>query len=117
MFDVECEGETAVVTPMGNLRELDFQEIEAGAREVLAFLERTRARDVVVDLHRMDYSGSTALGFFVELSAGVKSRGGRVAFCNVSGHEREIFRLAHLDGLLPIQPSRELALRVVRGEC
>jgi anti-anti-sigma factor len=105
-FDLALEGDTVVVTPAGSLRELDFQEIEAGAGSVLAFLGRTRARNVVVDLCWMDYSGSTALGFFVRLWEEVKRRGGRMAFCNVSDHEKEILRATHLDRLWPICHSR-----------
>jgi anti-anti-sigma factor len=115
LFDVELRGETAIVSPVGNLRELDCLDIEAGQKEVLAFLDHTRARNVVLDLSRMDYSGSTALGFFIRLSARVKSGNGRMAVCNVSEHENEIFRLAHLDRLWPILPSKEEALQAVTG--
>src|SRR5262245_21353867 len=90
MFEVGFDGDTMIVTPVGNLGELAFREIEAGADEVLSLLKRTRARNVVVDLHRMDYSGSTALGFFIQLAKMVRSGKGRLAFCNTSEHEKEI---------------------------
>jgi anti-anti-sigma regulatory factor len=64
----------------------------------------------------MDYGGSTALGFFVRLSLAVRDRGGRMAFCNVSEHEREILETTNLDWLCPLCVSRQDALRAVRGE-
>lgn len=115
MFDVELRGETAIVTPGGDLRELDFQEIEAGEKEVLVFLERTHVRDVIVDLNRMDYGGSTALEFFMRLSTSVRSRNGCMIFCNVSERQKEILRLADLDGMWPIHRSKEEALRSIKG--
>jgi anti-anti-sigma factor len=114
IFDLEVEGETVIVTPTEDLRELDFAEIGAGAEEVLALLGRTPARNVVVDLRRTDYYGSTALGFFVRVWKRVRGRGGRMAWCNVSAHEEEILRLARLDRLWPVCPSREEALAAVR---
>jgi anti-sigma B factor antagonist len=113
LFGLELRGQTAIVRPVGNLRELDCLDIEAGEQEVLAFLDRTRARGVVLDLGRMDYSGSTALGVFVRLSRRVISGNGRMAACNVSEHEKEIFRLTHLDRLWPVYPSIEEAFRAV----
>ncbi len=115
LFDVELEGETVIVTPLENLGELAFQEIDAGAKEVLDFLNRTKARNVVVDMQWMDYCGSTALGFFLRLLKRVGGRNGRMAFCNVSEHDKEIFRVVHLGGLWPIYFSREEALQAVNG--
>jgi anti-anti-sigma factor len=115
-FEVALEGETVVVTPPRSLREFDFQEIEAGAKEVMAFLSRTRARNVIVDLCRVDYSGSTALGFFARLWEEVKRRRGRMAFCNVSDHEKEILRITRLAAMGPTCASRQEAMAAVRGE-
>jgi anti-anti-sigma factor len=115
IFGVELDGETVLVTPVRTLRELDFQEIEAGATVVLAFLNRMPARNVVVDLCRMDYSGSTALGFFIRLSKAVKDRGGRMALCNVSPREKEVLKGVHLDEMWCTYDSRQRALEAVRG--
>jgi anti-anti-sigma factor len=115
VFDLEVEGETVVVTPTEDLRELEFAEIGVAAEEVLGLLDRGPARNVVVDFRRTDYYGSTALGVFLRLWKRVRSRGRRMAFCNVSAHEEEILRLANLDRLWPVCPSREEALAAVRG--
>ena len=115
VFEFERMGQTLIVTPLTDLRELDFREIEAGASELLRLLGNDTIKNVVVDFHKTDYYGSTALGFFVKLWKRVRERGGRMAFCGVSDHEREILRITRLDGLWPICPSREEALQAVRG--
>jgi anti-anti-sigma factor len=115
IFNTVVEGETIILTPVANLRELEFEEINVEAKAVLAMLSAGPARNVVVDFGHTDYFGSTALGFFTQLWQQVKRRNGRLAFCNVSPHEREILRVAGLDGLWPICASRPEALEAVRG--
>jgi anti-anti-sigma factor len=112
-FEVERKGQTLVVTPRTNLRELDYEAIEAGAGEILHLLGNGTIRNVVLDFHRTDYYGSTALGFFVKLWKRVRDRNGRMAFCGVSEHEREILRATNLDGLWPICSSRQEAFEAV----
>jgi anti-anti-sigma factor len=114
-FEVEREGQTLVVTALKDLRELDYQQIEAGATGILNLLGNGAVKNVVLDLHRTDYYGSTALGFFVKLWKRVRDRNGRLAFCGVSEHEREILKVTYLDGLWPICSSREDALQTVQG--
>jgi anti-anti-sigma factor len=113
-FGVEREGQTLIVTPLTDLRELGFPEIEAGARDILHLLGNSGGKNVVLDFHKTDYYGSTALGFFVKLWKRVRDCNGRMAFCGVSDHEREILKVTNLDGLWPICSSREKALRAVQ---
>jgi anti-anti-sigma factor len=114
IFDIELQDATLIVTPLVDLRELDFQRIEAGAREILDRLNRIGTKHVVLDFHKTDYYGSTALGFFVKLLKRIRSQHGRMAFCNVSNHEKEILQITRLDHLWPICSSRSEALEAVR---
>jgi anti-anti-sigma factor len=113
IFEVETRGDTLLVTPTGDLQELAFREIETGGDGLLDLLDRAEARNIVMDLRQVDHSGSTALGFFIRLWKRVRGREGRMAFCNVSDHEKEILEVASLDSLWPICPSREAALEAV----
>jgi anti-anti-sigma factor len=108
-------GQTLIVTPLTDLRELDFREIEAGASELLRLLGNDTIKNVVVDFHKTDYYGSTALGFFIKLWKRVRERHGRLAFCRVSDHEREVLRVTNLDGLWPVCSSREAAFAAVQS--
>jgi anti-anti-sigma factor len=115
LFEAEQAGDTLIVFPTGNLRELDSLAIAEEGSELLERLSASSAKHVVIDFRRMDYGGSTALGFFVRLAHAVRERGGRMAFCNISEHEREILETTNLDRLGPLCASRQDALRAVRG--
>jgi anti-anti-sigma factor len=114
VFEVERLGDTAVLTPASDLRELDYTQIEAGARDAFALLESGPVKNVVLDFRRTDYYGSTALSFFVRLWKRVSGRGGQMLFCNLSAAETEILKTARLDRLWPLCGSREEALGLIR---
>jgi anti-sigma B factor antagonist len=114
-FEVERQGQTLLVTALTDLRELDYPKIEAGASDILHLLRNGTIRNVVLDFHKTDFYGTTALGFFVKLWKRVSECNGRMAFCGVSDHEREILKVTKLDGLWPICATREEALKTVQG--
>jgi anti-anti-sigma factor len=111
--NIEQQDATLIVTPLADLRELDYQRIETGARDILAMLNGTGIRNVVLDFQKTDYCGSTALGFFVKLWKRVRLQNGRMVFCNVSDHEKEVLQITSLDHLWPICSSRSEALEAV----
>jgi anti-anti-sigma factor len=113
IFEIEQDCDTIIVVPTGNLRELEFLRIEAGAGDVLALANGVK--NVVLDFHKTDYYGSTALAFFVKLWKRVSRQNGRMAFCNVSDHEKEILQVTKLDHLWPICSSRNAALEAVKN--
>ena len=116
-FDIEREGSTLIVTPLTDLREFEYQAIESAAQEILSQVAQGAVDNVVMDFMHTDYYGSTALGFFIKIWKRVKVRGGRMAFCNVSTHEREILKATKLDDLWPICGSRAEAIaEVAKGK-
>ena len=102
VFDKELRGATLIVTPLENLRELEFARIEEAAEGVMHDLDAGRIKNVVLDFRKTDFYGSTALSFFVKLWKRIRSAGGKMAFCNVSPHEQEVLELTHLDRNWPI---------------
>jgi stage II sporulation protein AA (anti-sigma F factor antagonist) len=115
LFDVERQDDVVVVTPTTDLREFEYQHIEAAAQGILDLVAAQGVKGVVLDFSRTDAYGSTALGFFIRMWKRVSSHGGRMAFCNVSPHEREVLAVTRLDGLWPVCSSRNEALKAVRG--
>jgi anti-anti-sigma factor len=113
LFELQHEGDTVIVIPTVDMREFEYQRIESGAKHVFELVESGRANNVVMDFSKTDYYGSTALGFFLKLWTRVTSRGGRMAFCNISAHEREILEITMLHRLWPIYSSRKEALERV----
>jgi anti-anti-sigma factor len=114
LFAIEREGETVVVTPMADLGELAYPQLEAGANELLELFGHAPARHLVLDFHQAAYDGSTVLPFFLKLWLRVTRHSGRMALCNVSEHERDLLRITKLDKLWPICGSRGEALAAVR---
>jgi anti-anti-sigma factor len=114
IFEIEEEGDTIIVIPAVDLRELDYQRIETGAKEILERLNGTGINNVVLDFAKTDYYGSTALGFFMKLWKRVRCGGGRMAFCNISDNEREILQITNLGKTWPILSSRSDALKAVK---
>ncbi|HEY8506416.1 MAG TPA: STAS domain-containing protein [Gemmataceae bacterium] len=115
MFESERDGDVLLVTPTGDLHELDYPDVAAAAKDVLGLLKGGDVRHVILDFRETDYFGSTALGFFVQLWNRVRRRQGNMAFCNLSDAEKEILKVTKLDDLWPICPSREEALKAVRA--
>ena len=113
ILPIEQVGDTVVLTPSKDLRELAFEQIEEDANQALQLLDGTHAKNVVLDFCHTDYYGSTALSFFVKLWKRVRNAGGKMAFCNLSVHEREILGITSLDTLWSICDSREEALKLV----
>ena len=114
MFEIETLNHTIIVVPTVNLNEFEFERIEAGAEAILSLLENAPAKNVVVDFHKIDYLGSTALSFFVKLWKRISKQNGLMALCNVSENEKEILKTTKLDNLWPVCGSREEAMRVVK---
>jgi anti-anti-sigma factor len=114
IFEVTQQDDTLIVVPTVDLRELEYQRIEEGAREILERLNGTGVKNVVLDFHKTDYYGSTAFGFFLKLLKRVRTQNGHMAFCNVSDHENEILQITKLDHSWPICSSRSEALKAVK---
>lgn len=104
---------TLVITPSADLREFEFDQIEAAAEMTLQQIDAGVAKNVIIDFRETDFYGSTALAFFVKLWKRVKSAGGNLIFCNVSAHEREILDITRLNTLWPLCGSLEEALAVI----
>ncbi len=112
-FNVEQLGETVILTPQFDMGELDQERINAGMKQVLDLLASAPIKNLVLDFHKTSYYGSTALGFFVRLWKTISTRKGRMAFCNLSDHEREILTITKLDNLWDICKSKADALKTV----
>jgi stage II sporulation protein AA (anti-sigma F factor antagonist) len=110
MFDIVRVAEVVVVTPLADLSELEFRQIE---EEFHILADDPTIRLVVVDFGRTNYMGSTAIGMLVYLWKKLKQRGGELALCNVSPHEREIIKVVGLTELLKVYSSRLDALQAL----
>ncbi len=114
VFEVEQLGETVVLTPTEDMGELHAAAVALGLQEVRGHLRHAEFKNVVLDFQRTDYFGSTVLNEFIHLWKEVRSRGGQMAFCGLSPHEREILKVTRLDHHWLVCESRNEALQQVQ---
>ncbi len=69
--------------------------------------------DVVIDLSGVGFAGSASLGNFVALQRLVRSKGGRIVFCEVDPTVSEVFRASKLDSLFEFVADRPTAIRTI----
>jgi anti-anti-sigma factor len=78
-----------------------------------AHLKAKGRPDVVIDLSGVGFAGSAALGNFVALQRLVRSKGGRIVFCEVDPTVAEVFRASKLDSLFEFVADRRAALLAI----
>jgi anti-anti-sigma factor len=109
-------GDTLIVTPTGDLRELDDEWLLSGTADVLDRLSDPSVKNLVIDFSQTDYFGSSALAFLIRLWKEAHRRGGRMALSNLSPHEVEILGATELSSLWPLCPTRAEAVQLVRSD-
>ena len=82
---------------------------------VSAFLEIQGATHVLVDLTRVSFMDSTALGAIVRNVRELGEDGAEVQVVLPSGSARRIFEITTLDRVLPVAPSREEGLAALEA--
>ncbi|MEQ9407411.1 MAG: STAS domain-containing protein [Fuerstiella sp.] len=116
LVTVECRGDVFLVTPKVDMGEFVVSQLGAETEEALQqFQQSEKARHIVIDLHHTDYVGSSALGLFLRLWKRVQERGGRMALCRLSDHEREVVKIMRLNEFWAICDSLDDALTTVHG--
>jgi len=106
-------GNVLVVAPIGLMGELEYEECEADLEAVLKRCESPDVRNVVLDLAGVELFGSSAVGWFIELSHRVTPRGGRMALCHVSEVGKEVLRASKLEDRWPLYGTRDEAQAVL----
>jgi anti-anti-sigma factor len=109
---VERIGHAAVVVAQG--------ELDAFTASALSdsFADAASEGDdhVVIDLSRVSFMDSTALGLVVKSVNQVTDRGGEVRLVLPRGNARRIFEITTLDRVLPVEASRAEALRAIAAD-
>jgi anti-sigma B factor antagonist len=101
---VELASSHAVVGAEGELDAFVAPELEQ------AFEAVADAQRVVVDLGSISFLDSTALGLVVRALREIDERGGDARIVLPRGAARRIFELTMLDTILPIAPTRDVAI-------
>lgn len=113
IFDTEIEDKTLIVAPRGKVSTLAGEEVNIELGQLLRQLQEADCKNVVIDLEKASYFGSSMLGALNAMWNRVRSGGGRMAICNVSEVGLEILHVSKFDTLWPICSSRQEAIEKV----
>ncbi len=105
-FQKAKEGAALVLAVTGRLDTLTAPQFEA---ECAACADAGDTR-IVVDLSGLEYISSAGLRSILGAAKKLKSLGGGISFCGLSGIVAEVFTVSGFVKLLPVFPTRQEAL-------
>ena len=73
-----------------------------------------RPSNVVINCEHMDRCCSSAVGLFIKLWKRAQANHGRMAFCNLSAHLRQLIEILRLDKMWPVFDSLADAIEHVK---
>ena len=91
---------------------LDSQEFDQLNDRAAAALARVAGEAWVLDLTHVDYSGSSVLGFLVNVRQLIKSANGKLILCNMHPRLAMIFETSRLGRLFTIAKTRSEAIEM-----
>lgn len=92
---------------------LDSGEFDRINESLLEVVNKESHAWWVLDLSRLSYMGSSALGLMVNVRQQIKKGGGKLILCGMSPRLQQIFRTCCMERLFVIKASRADALRAV----
>jgi len=113
-FACERADDVLVVSPLEDVGAADQDAVQADVAQLLSMLADADARHVVFDFYSVSYFGSAMLEAILAVWREVRSRGGRLAVCNLSDTERELLATVKFDSIWPIGATREEAMALVQ---
>jgi anti-anti-sigma factor len=113
VFLAEQEGNTLVVTPRGDAVGFRESDVANELKTVLDLAGTPGIINLVVDLEKSDYFGSTMIGAINQIGTQFRYIGGRVALCRVSPQMLEMLEIMHLKDLWMVFDTRKIALRAM----
>jgi len=112
LFQVTTEDQVTIVE-LALPTSMDSDEFDELNTSLIALINKQPAGRWVLDLSRLYYLGSAALGLMVNLRQIVKDAGGVIVLCGMSPRLASIFRTCCMERLFQIRPNRAEALRAV----
>ncbi|WP_300157302.1 STAS domain-containing protein [Solidesulfovibrio sp.] len=107
------EGACLIVTVL--VPEVDHTVSEAFKDAVILRYESAKARELLLDLGRVTFLDSKAIGAMVTMRKAAAARGGRLGVCNLHPHVEKIIRVVTLGTIFETYPDRETALERLCG--
>ncbi|MGE5541800.1 MAG: anti-sigma F factor antagonist [Bacillota bacterium] len=106
-METEIVGSVLVVRVDGELDLSTAPQFRAGVEHAL---DRTMARDLVVNMRSVHFVDSSGLGAILGRYRRVSQAGGRMALCGVMGRVKPVLELSGLKRIMPLFDSEKEAL-------
>jgi len=96
-------------------RLVEAADIEQCYREIMAVLEQSEERYLVIDFSRLNFMSSSALGMLIRINKRCKEFKVGLKLCGIIPDIRQAFKLTGLDKVFDIQPNVSEALAAIAG--
>lgn len=110
VFRIERLGNTVVVLPQGPALQFQHNEVHVESNSLLRAVEEPVFKNVIVDLHCVDYVDSVIISSILRCLTKIKQKGGKSVFCAASENMRSLLKSIQLGRLWPEFPTREIAM-------
>jgi anti-anti-sigma factor len=110
VFDIEVDGGTLIVVPLGDALGFQESQIVVGINKLHQRIEDPAITHLVVDLSGATYLGSIIISALMTLAVKVRDSGGHAVICNASEGMHDIIKITRLDVVLPYYETRREAM-------
>jgi anti-anti-sigma factor len=110
VFFIDRIDATLVVIPQGAGLNFRYPDVHRESNELFRMLDASDVRNVLIDLHAVDYIDSVIIGSLIRLLQKARNKRGKAVFCNASDSMQEILKCIKIGTLWPLYGSREEAL-------
>lgn len=83
-------------------------------REKLQAALKSKPKGILIDMNACPYIDSSGIATLVEALQGLRISGGRMAIAGTAQRVKDIFEIAHLDGIFPMFGTVEEALKSLK---
>ncbi len=92
----------------------DFYEVSRSAAVLEGFIQSHEYPPLIIDLQRINYIDSSAIGFLINLRHRLRQMGHRIVIICARADILHVMRLLNLPRLIPVVAGWEEALKVIR---
>jgi len=107
LFSIEDIDQTIIVCPHGEGSAFRYQDLHMEANTVRGYLMKPGKRNLIVDMHNLEYCGSEFIGALVSMLRETRNRGGTGVFCRAQPQMMQVLQNMSLFKLWPHFDSRE----------
>ena len=107
IFDVLRDEDVLIIVPQGAAQRFAYREVHMEANTLLRLVTESRVKNVVIDLHKLDYIDSVMIESILRVLTLARRRGCIAGFCNVSDTLREILSTVRLGEIWQHFPTRD----------